>query len=55
MKSKIVFIASRAGLLVMTFGTVGFSVLELEQRSATIDVAAEDPNGLLALEPGAPQ
>lgn len=54
MKSKIVFIASLAGLLVMTFGTVGFSVLELEQRSATIDVAAEDPNGLLALEPGTP-
>lgn len=53
MKSKVLFIGSFVALLTLSFGTVGFSVLELEQRSASINVAADDPNGLLALEPGA--
>lgn len=54
MKSKILFVGVLLALLSLTFGTVGFSVLELEERSATVNVAADDTQGLLALQPGTP-
>lgn len=50
---KIIVVGASIALLSMSLGTVGFSLLELEQRSATVEVAAEDPNGLLSLQPGA--
>jgi hypothetical protein len=53
MNYKIIVIGAAIALLSMSLGTVGFSLLELEQRSASVEVAAEDPNGLLSLQPGA--
>lgn len=52
MNSETLFIGSLITLLVLSFGTVGFSMLELEQRSAEVNVVANDPNDHLVLEPG---
>lgn len=49
MNPETLFIGSLITLLVLSFGTVGFSMLELEQRSAEVNVVANDH---LVLEPG---
>lgn len=52
MRLQITLLATLVVLLSLTMGTVGFSVLELEERNVDVAVAADDTDGLLALEPG---
>lgn len=52
MRHKIITLATAVALLSVSLSTVGFSLLQLQDRNANISVAADDPNGLIALEPG---
>lgn len=53
MKIQIALMATLVVLLSLTMGTVGFSVLEVDNRDANVQVAANDTAGLLVLDPGA--
>lgn len=53
MRMQIALMATLVVLLSLTMGTVGFSVLEVDNRDANVQVAADDTEGLLVLQPGA--